>query len=62
LSRRGAAQAGITRDRWWSTGFEMLMLGGGVAVAAYGAGALAASLVRQAAWEYFAGWRKFPQP
>jgi VIT1/CCC1 family predicted Fe2+/Mn2+ transporter len=42
----GVVRAGITRDRWWSTGFEMLMLGGVVAVAAYGAGALAASLAR----------------
>jgi VIT1/CCC1 family predicted Fe2+/Mn2+ transporter len=40
----GVARAGITRDRWWSTGFEMLMLGGIVAAAAYGAGALAAAL------------------
>jgi len=42
----GAARAGITRDRWWTTGFEMLMLGAVVAAAAFGAGALAASLVR----------------
>jgi VIT1/CCC1 family predicted Fe2+/Mn2+ transporter len=42
----GVARASVTRDRWWSTGFEMLMLGGVVAVAAYGAGALAASFAR----------------
>jgi len=36
----GVARAAVTRDRWWRTGFEMLLLGGVVAVAAYGAGAL----------------------
>ena len=42
----GVARAGVTGDRWWRTGLEMLMLGGVVALAAYGAGALAASLAR----------------
>jgi VIT1/CCC1 family predicted Fe2+/Mn2+ transporter len=41
----GVARAAVTRDRWWRTGLEMLMLGGVVAVAAYGAGALVAALV-----------------
>lgn len=40
----GAARAFITRDRWWKTGFEMLLLGGVVALAAYGAGALVARI------------------
>jgi vacuolar iron transporter family protein len=42
----GVARAVVTRDRWWRTGLEMLMLGGLVAVAAYGAGAFVAALVR----------------
>ena len=42
----GVARAAVTRDRWWRTGLEMLLLGGVVAVAAYGAGALVAALVR----------------
>ena len=42
----GVARAAVTRDRWWRTGAEMLLLGGIVAVAAYGAGALVAALVR----------------
>lgn len=41
----GVARAAVTRDRWWRTGLEMLMLGGVVAVAAYGAGAIVAALV-----------------
>jgi VIT1/CCC1 family predicted Fe2+/Mn2+ transporter len=41
----GVARAAVTQDRWWRTGLEMLMLGGVVAVAAYGAGALVAALV-----------------
>jgi VIT1/CCC1 family predicted Fe2+/Mn2+ transporter len=41
----GVARAAVTRDRWWRTGLEMLMLGGVVAVAAYGAGALVAAVV-----------------
>jgi VIT1/CCC1 family predicted Fe2+/Mn2+ transporter len=35
----GAARATVTRDRWWRTGLEMLLLGAIVAAAAYGAGA-----------------------
>jgi VIT1/CCC1 family predicted Fe2+/Mn2+ transporter len=42
----GVARAAVTRDRWWRTGLEMLLLGGIVAAAAYGAGALVAGLVR----------------
>jgi VIT1/CCC1 family predicted Fe2+/Mn2+ transporter len=41
----GVARAAVTRDRWWRTGLEMLLLGGVVAVAAYGAGALVAAIV-----------------
>jgi vacuolar iron transporter family protein len=41
----GAARALVTRERWWSTGLEMLGLGGLVAAAAYGAGALIAKAV-----------------
>ncbi|MBI4264359.1 MAG: VIT1/CCC1 transporter family protein [Acidobacteria bacterium] len=44
----GAARAAVTRDRWWKTGLEMLVLGGVVAAAAYGAGALVAALVAKA--------------
>jgi VIT1/CCC1 family predicted Fe2+/Mn2+ transporter len=40
----GVARAAITGERWWVKGLEMLMLGGVVAVAAYGAGALMATL------------------
>ena len=46
----GAARAAVTRDRWWQTGLEMLILGGFVAAAAYGAGALAAALVGDSIW------------
>ena len=42
----GVARAAVTRDRWWRTGLEMLMLGGIVAVAAYVAGAVVAAIVR----------------
>lgn len=42
----GAARATVTREPWWKGGLEMLMLGGLVAVAAYGAGALVADLAR----------------
>jgi len=42
----GVARAAVTRDRWWRTGLEMLLLGGVVAIAAYGAGALVAAIVR----------------
>lgn len=41
----GVARAAVTRDRWWRTGLEMLMLGGVVAAAAYGAGAIIAALL-----------------
>jgi VIT1/CCC1 family predicted Fe2+/Mn2+ transporter len=41
----GVARAAVTQDRWWRTGLEMLMLGGIVAAAAYGAGALVAGLL-----------------
>jgi VIT1/CCC1 family predicted Fe2+/Mn2+ transporter len=36
----GAARAMVTLDRWWKAGIEMLLLGGVVALAAYGAGAI----------------------
>jgi VIT1/CCC1 family predicted Fe2+/Mn2+ transporter len=42
----GAARALITRDRWWRTGLETLLLGLVVALAAYGAGRLVAGVVR----------------
>ena len=42
----GIARAAVTRDRWWRTGSEMLLLGGVVAAAAYGAGALIAAVAR----------------
>src|SRR5687768_6524930 len=42
----GVARARVTGDQWWRTGLEMLMLGGVVAVTAYGAGALVASLAQ----------------
>jgi VIT1/CCC1 family predicted Fe2+/Mn2+ transporter len=41
----GAARASVTTSRWWLTGLEMLLLGILVAVAAYGAGALARSII-----------------
>lgn len=41
----GVARAAVTRERWWRSGFEMLLLGGVVAVAAYGAGALVVAVV-----------------
>jgi VIT1/CCC1 family predicted Fe2+/Mn2+ transporter len=41
----GVARAAVTRDRWWRTGAEMLALGGLVAAAAYGAGALIAAIM-----------------
>jgi VIT1/CCC1 family predicted Fe2+/Mn2+ transporter len=43
----GAARAAVTRDQWWRTGLEMLLLGGLVAAAAYGAGALTAALLAE---------------
>ena len=42
----GVARAAVTRDRWWRTGLEMLMLGGLVAAPAYGAGAVVGAIVR----------------
>lgn len=42
----GVARAAVTRDRWWRTGLEMLMLGGIVALAAYAAGAGVSAIVR----------------
>jgi VIT1/CCC1 family predicted Fe2+/Mn2+ transporter len=41
----GAARSVVTADRWWWSGGEMLLLGMAVAAAAYGAGAVIASLV-----------------
>jgi vacuolar iron transporter family protein len=41
----GASRAAVTADRWWSAGLEMLLLGVAVAGAAYGSGALVASIV-----------------
>jgi VIT1/CCC1 family predicted Fe2+/Mn2+ transporter len=41
----GASRAAVTNYRWWTAGLEMLVLGVIVAIAAYGSGALVASLV-----------------
>jgi VIT1/CCC1 family predicted Fe2+/Mn2+ transporter len=41
----GVARAAVTHSRWWHTGLEMLLLGGSVALAAYGAGAAVAALI-----------------
>src|SRR5688572_19482840 len=41
----GAARTSVTVDRWWVAGLEMLVLGVVVAAAAYGAGALIASVM-----------------
>ena len=41
----GSSRALVTVDRWWSAGLEMLALGVLVAAAAYGSGALVASLL-----------------
>jgi len=41
----GASRSLIARIRWWAGGLEMLGLGAVVALAAYGSGALVASLV-----------------
>jgi vacuolar iron transporter family protein len=41
----GAARTVVTTARWYTAGFEMLALGGLVAVAAYGAGTAAGSLI-----------------
>jgi hypothetical protein len=35
----------ITTERWWRSGLETLLLGALVAVAAYGAGAVVASVL-----------------
>jgi vacuolar iron transporter family protein len=40
----GAGRAAISRDRWWRTGLETLLLGALVACAAYGAGRLVATV------------------
>ena len=40
----GAARSVFSNEAWWKTGVEMLGLGTLVAIAAYGAGALAASV------------------
>jgi VIT1/CCC1 family predicted Fe2+/Mn2+ transporter len=40
----GAARAVVTLERWWSTGLESLTLGAVVALAAFGAGWLIASV------------------
>jgi VIT1/CCC1 family predicted Fe2+/Mn2+ transporter len=42
----GAARAMLTGERWWRAGAETLFLGGLVAMAAYGASALIASVIR----------------
>jgi VIT1/CCC1 family predicted Fe2+/Mn2+ transporter len=41
----GASRAAVTVDRWWTAGLEMLALGVIVAAAAYGSGALVATLI-----------------
>jgi VIT1/CCC1 family predicted Fe2+/Mn2+ transporter len=41
----GASRALVTLDRWWTAGLEMLLLGVVVAAAAYGSGALVASMM-----------------
>ena len=40
----GASRALVTIDRWWRAGLETLLLGAVVAIAAYGAGMIAAAL------------------
>jgi VIT1/CCC1 family predicted Fe2+/Mn2+ transporter len=40
----GASRALVTIDRWWRSGLETLALGAVVALAAYGAGRIGASL------------------
>jgi VIT1/CCC1 family predicted Fe2+/Mn2+ transporter len=40
----GVGRAAVTRDRWWRTGLETLLLGAAVALAAYGAGWVASRL------------------
>ena len=41
----GASRALVTTSRWWVSGIEMLALGIGVALAAYGSGAVVAAVV-----------------
>ena len=41
----GAARGVVTADRWWKAGAQMLILGMIAAAAAYGAGALVASVM-----------------
>ena len=45
----GAMRAGVTSDRWWAAGFEMLLLGAVVAAVAYGVGAAVAWVTTAAA-------------
>ena len=42
----GAGRAAITRERWWRSGLETLVLGAVVAVAAYAAGLLVSTVAR----------------
>jgi VIT1/CCC1 family predicted Fe2+/Mn2+ transporter len=42
----GASRAIVTTDRWWSAGFEMLLLGVVVAGVAYGSGAIIATAIQ----------------
>ena len=44
----GASRALVTVDRWWSAGFEMLLLGVLVAAAAYGSGFVVAAIINGA--------------
>jgi hypothetical protein len=41
----GALRSRVTVRRWWAAGLEMLLLGAAVAVAAYGSGAIIASIL-----------------
>jgi hypothetical protein len=41
----GAVRAAVTLDRWWWTWLETLALGAVVALAAYGAGAVIATVL-----------------
>ena len=41
----GAARGLVTSETWWKVGLESLIVGSVVAAAAYGAGAVVASLV-----------------
>jgi len=42
----GAARTFATRRPWWTSGLEMLLVGAGAALVAYGAGAVVSRLVR----------------